>query len=167
MTRCIRPTRLTSRASAPDCGMDLVPKYADDGSGQEMAAGTVNIAPGKQQLMGVRTATVEQKPVVRDIRTTAQIVPDETKIAHIHVKVPGFVEKVYVDFVGQLVKKGQPVFTLYSPDMVATQEEYLIAKRGEQHAERRALSGGFPGSAIAAAFRARAAEAVGHLRRAD
>jgi RND family efflux transporter MFP subunit len=75
---------------------------------------------------------VEQKPVVRDIRTTAQIVPDETRIAHIHVKVSGFVEKVYVDFVGQMVKKGQPVFTLYSPDMVATQEEYLIAKRGEQ-----------------------------------
>ncbi len=118
--------------TAPDCGMDLVPKYADDGGGQEMAAGTVNIANAKQQLMGVRTAMVEQKPVVRDIRTTAQIVPDETRIAHIHVKVPGFVEKVYVDFVGQMVKKGQPVFTLYSPDMVATQEEYLIAKRGEQ-----------------------------------
>jgi RND family efflux transporter MFP subunit len=117
--------------TAPDCGMDLVPKYAEDG-GQEMAAGTVNIAAGKQQVMGVRTATVEQKPVVRDIRTTAQIVPDETRIAHIHVKVSGFVEKVYVDFVGQLVKKGQPVFTLYSPDMVATEEEYLIAKRGEQ-----------------------------------
>jgi RND family efflux transporter MFP subunit len=117
--------------TAPDCGMDLVPKYADDG-GQDMAAGTVNIAAGKQQVMGVRTVTVEQKPVVRDIRATAQIVPDETKIAHIHVKVPGFVEKVYVDFVGQLVKKGQPVFTLYSPDMVATQEEYLIAKRGER-----------------------------------
>jgi len=117
--------------TAPDCGMDLVPKYADDG-GQDMAAGTVNIAAGKQQVMGVRTATVEQKPVVRDIRTTAQIVPDERRIAHIHVKVPGFVEKVYVDFVGQLVRKGQPVFTLYSPDMVATQEEYLIAKRGER-----------------------------------
>ena len=118
--------------TAPDCGMDLVPKYADDGGGQDMAAGTINIGAGKQQLMGVRTATVEQKPVVRDIRATAQIVPDETKIAHIHVKVPGFVEKVYVDFVGQMVKKGQPVFTLYSPDMVATQEEYLIAKRGER-----------------------------------
>jgi RND family efflux transporter MFP subunit len=117
--------------TAPDCGMDLVPKYADDG-GQDMAAGSVNIAAGKQQVMGVRTATVEQKPVVRDIRATAQIVPDERRIAHIHVKVPGFVEKVYVDFVGQLVRKGQPVFTLYSPDMVATQEEYLIAKRGEQ-----------------------------------
>ena len=48
------------------------------------------------------------------------------------MKVAGYVDKVYVDFVGQMVKKGQPVFTLYSPDMVATQEEYLIAKRGER-----------------------------------
>ncbi len=152
--------------TAPDCGMDLVPKYAEDG-GQEMAAGTVNIAAGKQQLMGVRTAMVEQKPVVRDIRTTAQIVPDETRIAHIHVKVPGFVEKVYVDFVGQMVKKGQPVFTLYSPDMVATQEEYLIAKRGQQ------TLGGAPyqevseGARVLAAFRAATFEAVGYFRRAD
>lgn len=117
---------------APDCGMELVPKYADEAGGQQMAAGTVTIAPAKQQLIGVRTAAVEQKQLTRDIHTTAQIVPDETRIAHIHVKVSGFVEKVYVDFVGQLVKKGQPVFTLYSPDLVATQQEYLIAKRGQR-----------------------------------
>ncbi|MGA2990091.1 MAG: efflux RND transporter periplasmic adaptor subunit [Candidatus Korobacteraceae bacterium] len=117
---------------APDCGMELVPKYADEAGGQEAAAGTVNITPARQQLIGVRTATVEQKRLTRDIRTTAQIVPDETRIAHIHVKVSGFVDKVYVDFVGQLVKKGQPVFTLYSPDLVATEQEYLIAKRGER-----------------------------------
>ena len=47
------------------------------------------------------------------------------------MKVSGYIDKVYVDFVGQLVKKGQPLFTLYSPDLVATQEEYLIAKRGQ------------------------------------
>ena len=117
--------------TAPDCGMDLVPKYEGEAN-EDTAEGTVNVTPSRQQLMGVRTATVEQKPLVRDIRTTAQVVPDETRIAHIHVKVPGYVDKVYVDFVGQLVKKGQPVFTLYSPDLVATQHEYLIAKRGER-----------------------------------
>jgi membrane fusion protein, copper/silver efflux system len=116
---------------APDCGMTLVPKYADEQSMARMPAGTVSISPEKQVLAGVRTAVVERKPLVRDIRTTAQIVADETRIAHVHVKVAGFIDKVYVDFVGQLVKKGQPLFTLYSPDLVATQEEYLIAKRGE------------------------------------
>jgi RND family efflux transporter MFP subunit len=115
---------------APDCGMTLVPKYADDQAMAKMPVGTVTISPEKQVLAGVRTAIVERKPLVRDIRTTAQIVVDETKIAHVHVKVAGYIDQVYVDFVGQLVKKGQPLFTLYSPDLVSTQEEYLIAKRG-------------------------------------
>jgi RND family efflux transporter MFP subunit len=116
--------------TAPDCGMTLVPKYAEDESMAKMPVGTVTIPQDKQVLAGVRTAVVEHKSLVRDIRTTAQIVADETRIAHVHVKVAGYINQVYVDFVGQLVKKGQPLFTLYSPDLVSTQEEYLIAKRG-------------------------------------
>jgi hypothetical protein len=116
---------------APDCGMTLVPKYADEQSMASMAAGTVMIPADKQILAGVRTSLVENKSLIRDIHTTAQIVADEAKIAHIHVKVAGYLDQVYVDFVGQFVKKGQPLFTLYSPDLVSAQEEYLIAKRGE------------------------------------
>jgi membrane fusion protein, copper/silver efflux system len=116
---------------APDCGMQLVPKYAaDETATLKMPAGTVKIAPEKQQLIGIRTATVERQSLARTVRTTGQLTSDETKLAHIHVKVNGYIDKSYVDFVGQLVKKGQPLFTLYSPDLVATEEEYLIAKRG-------------------------------------
>jgi len=127
---------------APD-GMDLVPQYADQNLSPakaevnpsmanmtDMPMGTVVIAPDKQTLAGVRTTLVERKPLTRDIRTTAQIVADETRIAHVHVKVSGYIDQVQVDFVGQLVKKGQPLFTLYSPELVSTEEEYLIAKRG-------------------------------------
>jgi multidrug efflux pump subunit AcrA (membrane-fusion protein) len=114
---------------APDCGMQLVPQYADDET-VKMPAGTVKIAPDKQQMIGVRTTTVERQSLVRSVRTTGQLTSDETKLAHVHVKINGFIDKVYVDYVGQLVKKGQPLFTVYSPDLVATQEEYLIAKRG-------------------------------------
>ena len=120
---------------APD-GMDLVPQYAEDNASQSgattttaMPAGTVKIASNKQQLIGVRTATVERQSLVRTVRTTGQLTSDETKLAHIHVKVNGYIDKGYVDYIGQLVKKGQPLFTLYSPDLVATEEEYLIAKR--------------------------------------
>ena len=116
---------------APDCGMTLVPRYADDQSMAKMPMGTVTVSPEKQVMAGVRTAIVARQPLVRTIRTTAQIVADETRIAHVHVKVAGYVDQVYVDFVGQLVKKGQPLFTLYSPDLVSSEEEYLIAKRGE------------------------------------
>jgi RND family efflux transporter MFP subunit len=119
---------------APDCGMQLVPKYADEDKGMStMAVGTVKIALDKQQLIGVRTAKVERAPLVRSVRTTGQITADETKIEHVHVKISGYIDKVYVDYVGQLVKKGQPLFTVYSPELVATEEEYLIAKRGEKN----------------------------------
>jgi multidrug efflux pump subunit AcrA (membrane-fusion protein) len=119
---------------APDCGMQLVPKYADEQMGMaSMPPGTVTISPEKQQLIGVRTAKVERQPLAQTVRTTAQLTADETKIAHVHVKVSGYIDKVFVDYVGQLVKKGQPLFTLYSPDLVATQQEYLISKRGERY----------------------------------
>ncbi len=116
---------------APDCGMELVPKYADEGTAS-LPAGTVTISANKQQMMGVRTATVERRPLSRELRTTAQIAADETKTGHVHIRVPGYVEHVHVDFVGQQVKKGQPLFTLYSPDLVSAEQEYLIAKRGEE-----------------------------------
>jgi len=117
---------------APDCGMTLVPKYADDESVSRMAPGTVVIPEDKQVLAGVRTSLVERKPLVREVRTTAEIVADETRIAHVHVKVAGYIDTVYVDSIGQLVKKGDPLFTLYSPDLVSAEDEYLIAKRGNK-----------------------------------
>jgi len=116
---------------APDCGMDLVPKYANERPAS-MAPGSVMISAQKQQLIGVRSAEVKRETLVRDVRTTGQITADETKIAHVHVKINGFIDKVFVDYIGQLVKKGDPLFTLYSPDLVSTQEEYLIARRGEK-----------------------------------
>jgi len=112
---------------APDCGMALVPKYADEQSG-----GAVVIPADKQKLIGVRTATVARESLTRDVHTTGQITADETRIARIHVKVSGFIDQVYVAYIGQLVNKGEPLFTFYSPDLVSTQEEYLIAKRGEK-----------------------------------
>ena len=124
---------------APD-GMGLVPQHTEDNTSPNggataaapMPAGSVTIAADKQQLVGVRTGTVERRSLVRVVRTTGQLTGDETKLAHIHVKVNGYIDKVYVDYIGQLIKKGQPLFTLYSPDLVATEEEYLIAKRGAQ-----------------------------------
>lgn len=119
---------------APD-GMDLVPKYADedDGGPTNMPVGTIKIPAQKQQTIGVRTTPVAREALIRTVRTTGQITTDETKIAHVHVKINGFIQDVFVDYVGQLVKKGQPLFTLYSPDLVSAQEEYLIAKRGDKY----------------------------------
>ena len=117
---------------APD-GMDLVPMYADTGEAMaNMPPGTVMVSPVKQQLIGVRTDVVKKESPNRVIRTVAQVQVDETKIARIHVKIAGWVDQIYVDFIGKLVSKGQPLFSFYSPDLVATQQEYLIARRAQK-----------------------------------
>ncbi len=127
----MNPQRHYDKPGKASDGMDLLPQYAEVQSAP-MAPGSVMISADKQQLIGVRTAQVKRETLMRDVRTTGQITTDETKIAHVHVKVNGFIENVYVDYIGQLVKKGQPLFTWYSPDLLSTQEEYLIAKRGEK-----------------------------------
>jgi RND family efflux transporter MFP subunit len=119
---------------APD-GMDLVPMPAASlaqSSGDKLQPGAIVVPAEKQTLAGVRTALVERKALAREIHTTAEIVADESRISHVHVKVSGFIDRVYVNSIAQLVRKGQPLFTFYSPDLVATEEEYLIAKRGDR-----------------------------------
>ncbi|MEE8256997.1 MAG: efflux RND transporter periplasmic adaptor subunit [Acidobacteriota bacterium] len=118
---------------APDCGMDLVPKYADEAEAlAAMPPGTVMLSSQKQQMIGVRTEKVVLASVQRTIRTVGHLTADETKIAHVHTKFEGWIEKVFVDFIGKRVRKGQPLFTVYSPELVSTQEEYLLALEGKQ-----------------------------------
>ena len=122
--------------TAPDCGMDLVPYYKDEAEAlAEMPPGTVMLTPEKQQLIGVRTGEVRVAPVKRTIRTVGHLAPDETRIAHVHTKFEGWIEKVYVDYIGKRVQEGQPLFTIYSPELVSTQEEYLLALKGKKTLE--------------------------------
>ncbi len=97
-----------------------------------MAPGTVMVSPEKQQLMGVRIATVERRPMVRTVRTVGIITYDETKVTHVHSKIEGWIDKLYVNYTGKLVEKGQPLFTIYSPDLLATQQEYLLAVKAKE-----------------------------------
>ncbi len=126
---------------APDCGMDLVPVYEEAGepatAGGEQGAkgalpeGAFKITPEKQQLVGVQYAEVTPQPLTRTIRAVARLSYDETRIVRVHSKIEGWVDKVYVDFTGQLVKKNQPLIDVYSPELLATQDEYLLALRAQ------------------------------------
>jgi len=119
--------------TAPDCGMDLVPKYADEAAAQhDRPAGTVEISPLKQQLIGVRTAAVTRRVLEQDIRTVGIIRPDESRIRKVHTRFPGWVEQLFVSYTGQAVRAGDPILSIYSPDLVSTQTEYLLARRGDQ-----------------------------------
>ena len=90
------------------------------------------ISPERQQTIGVRSVPAERKEISREIRTLGRVTYDETRVTHIHTKVNGWVQDVFVNFVGQSVKRGQPLFTLYSPDLLSTQQEYLLALKTQK-----------------------------------
>jgi Cu(I)/Ag(I) efflux system membrane fusion protein len=92
----------------------------------------VYISPARQQLIGVRTATVARQFLNTTIRTVGTLAYDETRVTQIHTKITGWIEQVYIDFVGKAVRSGQPLFTIYSPDLVATQNEYLLALKAQK-----------------------------------
>ena len=110
---------------APD-GMDLVPAYGDDGT---PVPGAVSIDPTTVQNMGVTTETVARRALTKRIRASAVFDLNETSVSIVNTKIMGWVERLSIDFTGQQVKKGQPLLTIYSPDLVSTQEEYLQALR--------------------------------------
>jgi Cu(I)/Ag(I) efflux system membrane fusion protein len=86
----------------------------------------------QQQLIGVRTTEVRFAPFGQAIRAVGTITYDERKLTQVNLQVSGWIRKVFVDAVGKSVRKGEPLLSLYSPDLLATQEEYLLALRSEQ-----------------------------------
>ncbi|WP_342374471.1 efflux RND transporter periplasmic adaptor subunit [Myxococcus stipitatus] len=139
----------------PICGMDLVSMASSPttpGGPTVEGLATVAIDPSRQQLIGLRTAPVMEGKVGGTWRTNGRIAQDETRIRRVHMKVPAFVERVFADFTGKPVRQGEPLFAVYSPELLAAQEEYLLALR-----TREALSqaGGMTtdGDALVAAAR--------------
>lgn len=92
----------------------------------------IQLSPERLQSIGVTTGEVEQKAVEDEIRTTGNIGVDETRLAYVQIRFSGFIQKVFADATYQYVRKGQPLFTIYSPDLVATEREYLVAKQNQQ-----------------------------------
>jgi membrane fusion protein, copper/silver efflux system len=103
-----------------------------EGKMQEVASGTVQISPERQQLIGVKIGAVEFKPLEKVIRTVGRVDYDEKRLVTISPKIGGWIEDLYVDFTGRFVKQGEPLLTLYSPELVSTQEEYLLALRAKK-----------------------------------
>lgn len=91
----------------------------------------VFISAARQQLIGVRTAEVEHRALETTIRTVGVLAYDETRVAEVHTKISGWIQSVTVDFVGKNVRRGQPLFTVYSPELVSTQKEYLLALKAQ------------------------------------
>jgi len=108
----------------PETGNDLEPVYEEEG--------TIQVPGDKQQLIGVQFEEARLEAGDRQFRATGKVSLDETRISKVHSKLEGWIDQVHVDFTGKEVKKGQPLLTLYSPEMLATQQEYLLALRSRE-----------------------------------
>ncbi len=145
------------------CGMKLVPSQgstaatdATESTGRVLPPGAVRVSPEKQQLIGVRFGSAVMSSWGRGFRTAGRIAIDETRVTRVQARVDGWIESVFVDFVGKPVAKEQPLLTLYSPELVATQQELLLALRSREVLKSSPLSGSSAsGEALVAAARKR------------
>ena len=121
----MNPAEIYDKPGKSAMGMDLVPVYED-----ELVGGVnISIDPVTQQNMGLRTTAVLEGQLRNTIRTYGHITYDETRTVQVSLKASGWIEKMHIDFTGKPVEQGQPLFELYSPELVAAQEEYLSTYR--------------------------------------
>lgn len=119
------PTEIYDHPGKSKMGMDLVPVYEDQAGAK--SGGTVTIDPATVQNMGVRYTTVKKMDFNREVRAVGLIKYNEEKLYTVNTKISGWIEKLYVNYTGQPVRRGQPLLEIYSPDLVTTQQEYLLA----------------------------------------
>lgn len=121
----------------PICNMDLVPVYKEEGQAMAMEEGEyeeqgtiealVKLSPRAQALASVKTEEIQYLPLFKEITTVGEMDYDERKVAYVAAWIPGRIDRLFVDFTGIEVKKGDPLVWIYSPELLTTQEEYLLA----------------------------------------
>jgi hypothetical protein len=124
------PGEVSDKPGLDSMGMEMVPFEVSEGGGSTVPGrAVVPLMPETRQRMGVTFGTVEKRDLTRDIRTSARIVSDETRLTRVTTKVEGWVDKLFVGVTGQAVVKGDPLLTIYSPQLVSAEREYLAAVR--------------------------------------
>ena len=134
------PTYIRNEPGKSPMGMDLVPVYEEE-SGEKEPSSTIRIDPVTRQNMGVRLGRVEKKTLSKTIRTFGTVTYDETGVYSVNTKFSGWIETLYVDFLGERVETGQPLFDIYSPDLLTAQQEYLIAVQQQKALKRGSVRG--------------------------
>jgi len=111
-------------------GMDYIAVYAGEADDEPSSANQIRISTEKVQKLGVRTEAAQRRTLDRQVRASGRIEPDERRVFSISPKFEGYVERLHVNVTGQAVVKGQPLFEVYSPELVSAQREYEIAVQG-------------------------------------
>jgi RND family efflux transporter MFP subunit len=128
------PGYVRDKPGKAPCGMDMVPVYEEEGDAA--GPGAIAVSPTTIQSMGVRTAKVEVRSLSHDTWTVGLVTFDERNLSTINTKVNGWVERLYVNATGDPVRRGQTLLSIYSPDLVSAQEEYLLAQRNLKTLEK-------------------------------
>jgi Cu(I)/Ag(I) efflux system membrane fusion protein/cobalt-zinc-cadmium efflux system membrane fusion protein len=129
------PNYVRDKPGKAPCGMDLVPVYEEVGE-EAAGPGAIAISPITLQSMGVRTAKVEVRPLTHDTWTVGLVTFNERSLVVLNTKVNGWVERLYINATGDPVRKGQALLSIYSPDLVSAQDEYLLALRNLKNLEK-------------------------------
>ncbi len=114
---------------------------------REAALVPIQLSPERLQSIGVRTGQVESRTVEDEIHVTGNVAIDETRLSTVQVRYSGYIQKVFADATYQYLRKGQPLFTIYSPDLVATEREYLVARQNQQRVAQSTIPGVTEGAA--------------------
>src|SRR2546430_5763763 len=108
---------------------------------QVMPLSPIQLTPQRMQSIGIVLGKVESKPVNSELRFYGNVQVDERRLAYVQTRFAGWIRKVYADATGNFIGKGQPLFTIYSPDLVATEQEYLLAKKNSESLQQSTVTG--------------------------
>ncbi|MEO6909780.1 MAG: efflux RND transporter periplasmic adaptor subunit, partial [Edaphobacter sp.] len=133
-------------ASGPSPGSQTTESVTPATSAEAPLA-PVQLSPERMQSIGVKLGTVEYKQLDNDIRATGTVDIDERLVSYVQVRFPGYIRKVFVNATYQYVRKGEPLFTVYSPELVATQQEYLLARQDQKTLSTSTVDGVASGAA--------------------
>jgi RND family efflux transporter MFP subunit len=119
---------------APDCGMKLAPVYADgsQGSPDDISGATTPTPAEQEQLAGIRSETAAFTSAADSVRAVGRVMADESRVTRIQSRTDGWIETVLADFTGKLIAKGDPLLTFYSPELLASEQEFLLAIQAHQ-----------------------------------
>jgi RND family efflux transporter MFP subunit len=136
-------------ASGPPATADEPKPSMPDMPNMKMDASLVpvQLTPERMQSIGVQTGTVEYEQLSDDIRATGTVDINERLLSYVQVRFPGYIRKVFANATYQYVRKGEPLFTIYSPDLVATQQEYLLARQNQKTMSASTVDGVAAGAA--------------------
>ena len=143
----------TKRTAAPQQGTPAMEisgtpaSSSDSGQSVEIPAQTetplnaIQLSPQRMQSIGIQIGQVQSKAVSDDLRFYGNVQPNERRLAYVQTRFAGWIRQVYADATGDFVRKGQPLFTIYSPDLVSTEQEYLLAKKNAASLAQSQVSG--------------------------